>query len=80
MKLTCVLVMGILLVGCSAQQHEDPAKAAEAAVENAQRAEAQDQADEAHCRGYGLSPGSDGYAQCVRVLKNGHVNEDLEDK
>jgi outer membrane biogenesis lipoprotein LolB len=61
----------LLLAGCTTQQ-----QAGEAAAKKAQRAAAQDQADDAQCRSYGTPAGSDGYEKCRRILAKGRIDDE----
>lgn len=75
MKIVSLLFISLALANCST-----PHQAQEEALKKAQHAEAQEKADDAQCRGFGLDPRSDGYAQCRRVLKNGHALDETDDK
>jgi outer membrane biogenesis lipoprotein LolB len=71
MRLAILFSTCVLLAGCSTQH-----SASETAAQKAQRAAAQDQADDAQCRRYDVVPGSDAYAQCRTVLKKGRFDDD----
>lgn len=66
----------LLLAGCATQRQPSEAEVREAAAKSAQRAAAQDKADDAQCRSYGTPPGSEGYARCRSILMKGRSDDD----
>ena len=71
MRVATLICTVLLLAGCTTQQ-----QAGEAAAKKAQRAEVQDQADDAQCQSYGTLPGSDAYVKCRRILAKGRIGDD----
>jgi outer membrane biogenesis lipoprotein LolB len=71
MRVAILVAVFLLTAGCATQQ-----QAAEATAKKAQRAAAQDQADDAQCRSYGTPPGSDGYEKCRRILTKGRIDDE----
>jgi len=67
---TVVILICLVLLGCTTQHQANDAAAA------AERARAQDQADDAQCRAMGIQPGSDAFASCKDVLRKSHVGEE----
>ena len=76
MRLAILCSVGILLAGCSTERPLSEAETREAVVKNAQRAAAQDKADDAQCRSYGTLPGSEGYVKCRSILAKGRSDDD----
>jgi hypothetical protein len=66
----------LLFAGCAAERQSSEAEVREATVKKAQRAAAQDKADDAQCRSYGVPPGSDGYVRCRSILMKGRSDDD----
>jgi hypothetical protein len=76
MRWATLLSVGVLLAGCSTQHQVSEAEARDLVVKNAQRAAAQDKADDAQCRSYGTLPGSDAYTKCRSILTKGRSDDD----
>jgi hypothetical protein len=77
MKLAVAFSAFILfLAGCATRHQPSEAEVRETAAKNAQRAAAQDKADDSQCKSYGTPPGSDGYTRCRSILAKGRSDDD----